>query len=263
MDYDLVIDANSEEYLNRGHIRTFTGETGERDFYIGHHLSEPHVRAVADDVRTLIDNPQTVDPNELLSRAAANMKEFRTYMQKYIKLSTGTFGRVRPYLMSYPDGTRNASGAFMAGVPLAELALRPETTEQGKFLDEAMPYYPRNIQNRIAQWREDSKGGHNLMDALATGRVNLSATGEEAKAALVKLTDEFVGFRMAHHAATRKQIPGAFPPGTAVSRTALRAYGEPDIMGEGVKGTANFDLQALLGGTVNRTIVTLDEAERL
>jgi hypothetical protein len=262
MDYDLVIDANTEEFLKRGHVRTFTGDPHERDFYIGHHLCEPYIRDVAGRLRTLVEDPARPDMAEILEGAASNMATFRSYMQRYISLSRPVFDRMRPYLISYPDGTRNASGAFMPGVPLAELAQRPVTDEQARFLDTATPYYPRWARDTIAGWRQDSAEGQNVMDLIENGKIALD---ERGRVAWTRVCEEFVRFRMAHHAATRKQIPGAFPPDAAVSRAALRTFGEPDITGadheNGVRGTADFDVQRLLGGTVHRSLVVLDHSQ--
>lgn len=264
MDFDLIIDVNSAEYLEHGHMRTFTGDPGERDFYLGHHVSEPHVKAAAYQLRSIIDTPEHVDVNAVLASAADNMQIFRQYMQKYIKLSTAAFGNMRPYLASYPDGTRNASGAFMPGVPLAELALQAPTDEHNKFLDESMPYFPQWSRELIADAREGSARGRNVMDMIASGEITLNQTGENAKTMLRTFVDEFVRFRMAHHAATRKQIPQAFPEGAAVSRAALREFGEPDITSEnGEKGTADFNIQNVLGGAINRLLVTLDTVDQL
>ncbi|MET0779212.1 MAG: hypothetical protein ABWY71_00100 [Candidatus Saccharimonadales bacterium] len=262
MDYDLIIDVNSSEYLEHGHMRTFTGHPGERDFYLGHHLSEPYVKAAAYQLRTVIDTPHQVDVNAVLESAADNMRTFRQFMQKYIKLSTAAFGNMRPYLASYPGGIRNASGAFMPGVPLAELALHAPTDEHGKFLDESAPYFPQWAQTPITDAREASTRGRNIMDMVTSGEISLTDEGNAAHTALREFVDEFVRFRMAHHAATRKQIPGAFPAGAAVSRSALREFGEPDITSvDGVKGTADFNIQNVLGGSINRLLVTLDAVE--
>jgi hypothetical protein len=261
MDYDLIIDVNSDEHRRNGHMRTFTGDPSERDFYLGHHLSEPYAKTAAYELRNLTDAPHHLDARETLASAADNMDTFFRYMQRYISMSRESFGGIRPYLISYPDGTRNASGAFMPSVPLTELALRPPTPEQDKFLDTAMPYYPQWSKDVIANWRERSARGLNVMDLAETGRINIK-DDEIAKHSLMRLIDGFTNFRLAHHAATRKQIPEAFE-GSPVGRKGLKEMGERDIMAEGVKGTADYNLTNLLGGTVSRTMALRDQVEDL
>lgn len=261
MDYHLIIDVNSREHQNAGHMRTFTGDPGERDFYYGHYLSEPLVKDAAYELHNLAESPQHLDTRQTLESAADNMDAFFRYMQQYIRMSRESFGGIRPYLTSYPDGTRNASGAFMPSVQLAELALRPPTPEHEKFLDSAMPYYPAWSRDIIADWRERSARGRNVMDMARSGEIAIG-TDELAKSALGRLIDGFTNFRMAHLAATRKQIPDAFPEGP-VSRRQAREFGEPDIMADGAKGTADYNIPNVLVGSTSRMMALRPQVDEL
>lgn len=260
MDYDLIIDVNSAEYHRTGRMRTFTvGENalGERDFYLGHSESERFVKAAAYQLHSLIEMPETVDVNRTLEAAAANMKTFREYMGYYMRLSRVAFDTMRPYLDSYPDGTRNASGAFMPSVQLAELALHTPTEGQNTYIDESMSYFPAWSRDIVKTFQEQSMRGNNVVTRVVSGDLVLDENGKKA---LDGLVNEFLTFRTTHLAATRKQIPQAFDQEPPTSRRQIREFGEPDIMGEGddrsKKGTAGFNIVNVLGGAAHRLAMT-------
>lgn len=256
MDYELVIDVNSEEYLRRGHMRTFlAGETAlhERDFYFGHYESEPHMKAAAYLLRSTVEHPQRSDTDEVMRAALDNMHNLRQYMAAYARLGKDAMNTFRPYLNTYPDGVRNASGAFMPSVQLAELALHAPSKGHNTYLDECLQYFPRQTRGAIAEWREDSAAGHNVLDLVLSGALRLRP--KEGVVALEGLLDEFLRFRTAHLGITRKHIPEAFEDRDApISRRQLAEFGEPDIMAEGEKGTAGFDIVNVLGGAAYRLV---------
>jgi len=265
MDYALIIDVNSAEFRRTGRMRTFTtGETalGERDFYLGHSESEPFVKDAAYQLRSLVEALDAVDVNRTLEAAAASMVTFRRYMGEYMKLSKDAFATMRPYLASYPDGIRNASGAFMPSVQLAELALHMPTDGQNTYIDECMPYFPAWSRQTIRAFQEQSMRGDNVVTRVTSGDLVLDKGGKEA---LNGLVEAFLTFRTTHLAATRKQIPEAFGQAPPMSRRQIHEFGEPDIMGEGddrsKKGTAGFDIVNILGGAANRLVVTLKALE--
>jgi len=265
MDYELIIDVNSEEYLRSGHMRTFLGGEDalhERDFYLGHHESEPFIKAAAYQLRSAVEYPEHVDAGRTIGAALEGMKTFDAYMGAYTRLSEDVFGTMmRPYLGSYPDGTRNASGAFMASVQLAELMLHAPTEGQTKYIDESMRYFPRWSKEIMKGWHEESARGGNVTDMVLGGELRLSV---DAKTSLIELLNKFLDFRLKHLAVTRKQIPIAFEGrDVPVSRKQLAEFGEPDILAEGAKGTAGFDIIHVLGGAAYRLIANKQQLEEM
>jgi hypothetical protein len=265
MDYELVIDVNCKEYLRNGHMRTFlAGEAAleERDFYFGHYESEPYVKAVAYQLHSAIDHPERVDITGILEAALGNMHKFREYMAAYLRLrKEGVFDVMRPYLASYPDGIRNASGAFMPSVQLAELALHAPSEGQNTYIDESMRYFPRWAREVMTGWQEQSMRGNNIEDLVSSGKLSLD---DEGKPFLTQLIGEFLRFRTTHMAATRRQIPEAFVDrDVPVSRRQLARFGEPDIMADGKKGTAGFDIVNVLGGAAHRLVIAGENVEQM
>lgn len=254
MDYELVIDVNSKEFERTGNMRTFLdGAQGlaERDFYYGHYLSERQIRNTALQLNSIVMNPRSSDDvRASLLDAATSMKEFKDHMLKYAKLSRDAFGSMRPYLASYPDGTRNASGAFMPSVQLAELMLHSPSVEHQSYISESMPYFPLWARDLMAEWSQLSLGGHNITSLIEDGRLNLDTESIQ----LVKsMSDDFYKFRTIHLGITKKQIPEAFEGrNVPTSRKQIAKFGEPDIMADGVPGTAGFDIVNILGGSASR-----------
>lgn len=266
MDYELVIDINSREFENTGKMRTFLdGEQGlaERDFYYGHHLSEQHIKDVAMQLNSLVMNSQ-LDNESILTiftNANASMREFKEHMAKYAKLSREAFGSMRPYLASYPNGKRNASGAFMPSVQLAELMLHTPSQEHQMYIEESMPYFPSWSRDLMAEWRELSLDGANITSLLESGALSLDA---DSMLLFEKMIDDFYRFRAIHMGITKKQIPEAFTNRTVpTGREQIKDFGEPDIMADGVVGTAGFDVVNILGGSASRLASLQDKVEQL
>jgi hypothetical protein len=265
MDYELIIDVNTSEYFRTGVMHKFLkseNSLGERDFYQGHNESEFFVKRVASTLQDVIATPDGPVVDVLLATAAADMKNFRQYMQKYFGLSLEAFGSMRPYLAEYPDGIRNASGAFMPSVQLAELALHKPTDGHQVYLDESMPYFPRWSRPEMADKREKSLAGRNIQDLLESGELELSEAGMKS---LLTVVREFITFRTTHSAVTRPQIPSVFKgrDDDPKNLNALRAFGEPDILADGGKGTAGFDVVNVLGGATHRVVILLDELSEI
>ncbi|MFG3590746.1 hypothetical protein [Streptomyces sp. NPDC047990] len=255
MSYELLIDVNSNEWNRSGNMRVFTeGELGllERDFYLGHHLAEPTVRAAADSILTLIHEPDTVDKTEVLEGAVRHLDDFRLYMAQYNNLPSDAFNSFRRYHMGHPGGPRGASGAFMPSVQLLELALLAPTTEHGVYLDQAMPYFPQWSRSLIAEARESSMRGDNVVQSVLDGRLKLD---HEGTSALLAVIDKFADFRMVHLGVTRKAIPEAFPPGSTVTRRGIaQQAGEADILNEDNLGTSGFSVRNVLTNSVYRLL---------
>jgi hypothetical protein len=255
MDYELIIDVNSAEYHRTGVIRTFLGgemALGERDFYQGHSEAEAFMKEASTQLGALIDNPYLPNKVEILSAAAANVRTLGEYMKKYHDLKNPVFNAMRAYLAPYPDGTRNASGAFMPSIQLTELTLHAPSEQYDRQLDESMPYFPRWARAIIPTLRDDSRNGKNIHDMVKTGKLKLT---EEEQVILDNIVSQFVGFRTAHLAVVRKKIPTPFE-GEAVPKSikAFQKFGEPDIMASGSHGTADFHIINLLAGSVHRLV---------
>lgn len=258
MDYELIIDVNSAEYHRTGTMRTFlTGEDalGERDFYQGHSEAEVFIKEAAAQLGALIDNPELPNKAEILRAAAANVRILDKYMRKYQDnngqgFKNSVFDAMRPYLASYPDGIRNASGAFMPSVQLAELALHAPSEQYDKQLDESMPYFPRWARAIMPQLREDSRSGRNLEDMVKSGELQLT---DEEQQLLGSIVDQFIGFRKSHLSVVRtKNIP---IPDKPASIPGFQAFGEPDVMeAGGAHGTADFNILNLLAGSTHRLV---------
>ena len=256
MDYELVIDVNSAEFERTGRMRTFLGGDdyrAERDFYYGHHLSEKFIKNVAVELRSIVDASDAAGThNASLVSAAESMREFKEHMAKYARLSKDVFGLMRPYLASYPDGTRNASGAFMPSVQLAELMLHHPTAEHLSYIKESLPYFPSWARDYVRNWASDSADGKNLADLIETGSVELN---NEDRVIFNRLIEDFYRFRTTHLGITKKQIPEAFGDrNVPASRKQFSEFGEPDILADGVPGTAGFDIVNILGGSTYRIV---------
>ncbi|MGW4381044.1 hypothetical protein [Kitasatospora sp. NPDC004531] len=255
LSYELLIDVNSEEYARSGDIRVFTpGRLGtlERDFYLGHHRSEPWIRSAAYGLRTLVTAPDAVKPAAVLEDAARCVGEFTARMAGYRRLSGEAFGRFRHFHLGHPGGPRGASGAFMPSVQLLELVLLPPTREYGVYLDQAMSYFPTWSRPVVAQWRGASSLGVNLWQSVRDGRVALDDAGTER---LVRLIDRFVDFRMVHLGITRRMLPEAFEGRGGLTRREIGAQGgERDILHAADPGTSGFSVRNVLTNAVHRLL---------
>ncbi|MFD8594424.1 hypothetical protein ACFV1L_05440 [Kitasatospora sp. NPDC059646] len=255
LSYELLIDVNSEEYGRCGDIRVFTrGRLGvlERDFYVGHHLSEPWARSAAYALRTLVGAPDAVKPAEVLDAAARSVAEFTSHMASYRRLSGEAFGSFRPFHQGHPGGPRGASGAFMPSVQLLELALLPPTAEYGSYLDQAMSYFPSWARPVIARWRAGSTAGANVWQSVRDGRLVLDDAGT---AGLVRLIDRFVDFRMVHLGITRRMLPEAFADRAGLTRREIgEQAGERDILNGEHPGTSGFGVRDVLTNAVHRLL---------
>ncbi|GAA2217290.1 hypothetical protein GCM10010360_35350 [Streptomyces nogalater] len=263
MSYELLIDVNCAEWETTGHIRVFSdGELGrlERDFYLGHHLAEPAVRGAFDRLSSLVLEPDAVDPAAALEEALRGLDDFRRYMAQYGRLPREAFQAFRHYHMGHPGGARGASGAFMPSVQLLELALLAPTASYELYLDQSLPYFPAWSRSLVSEWRERSRGGDNVVQAVLDGRLKLD---RRAAVALLGVIDTFVNFRMVHLGVTRKAIPEAFEPSTRPTRQSILAQGgERDFLG-GVRpgdgrgdepGTSGFSVHNVLTNAVHRLL---------
>ncbi|WP_052707316.1 hypothetical protein [Streptomyces rubellomurinus] len=260
LSYELLIDVNCEEYLRSGDVRVFSAGRDaalERDFYLGHHLSEPWAKSAAYGLRSLVlpeaaTRSAATRPAAVLDDVAECLAEFTRYMARYRRLSQQAFHRFRPYHMGHPGGPRGASGAFMPSVQLLELALLPPSEGYGIFLDQSMSYFPAWSRPVIARWRGDSVRGANVFQRLRDGRLVLDGAGRDR---LVRVIDRFVDFRMAHLGVTRHALPEAFRERTGLTRRDIRAQdGERDILDGRDPGTSGFSVRHVLTNAVYRLL---------
>ncbi|MFE9428330.1 hypothetical protein ACFYNO_35880 [Kitasatospora sp. NPDC006697] len=265
LSYELLIDGNCEEYRRSGDIRVFSaGQDAplERDFYLGHHLSEPWAKSAAYGLRSLVRPatggcPAVERPAAVLDEVAECLTEFTRYMATYRRLSQQAFNRFRPYHMGHPGGPRGASGAFMPSVQLLELALLPPSEGYGVFLDQSMSYFPSWSRPVLARWRSDSSRGANVAQRLRDGRLRLDPAG---RAQLVRVIDKFVDFRMAHLGVTRHALPEAFGDRSGLTRRGIREQGgEHDILDGKDPGTSGFSVRHVLTNAVYRLLALRED----
>ncbi|MEU4586845.1 hypothetical protein AB0F92_33055 [Kitasatospora aureofaciens] len=255
LSYEFLIDVNCEEYRRSGDIRVFSAGRDaalERDFYLGHHLSEPWAKSAAYGLRSLVLPAAAARPAAVLDDVVEHLAEFTRYMARYRKLSQEAFNRFRPYHMGHPGGPRGASGAFMPSVHLLELALLPPSEGYGIFLDQSMSYFPSWSRPVIARWRGDSIRGANVSQRLRDGLLVLDRAGRDR---LVRVIDKFVDFRMAHLGVTRHALPEAFRERTGLTRRDIREQGgEHDILDGRDPGTSGFSVRHVLTNAVYRLL---------
>ncbi|MFE5585471.1 hypothetical protein [Kitasatospora sp. NPDC056531] len=260
LSYEFLIDVNCEEYRRSGDIRVFSAGRDaalERDFYLGHHLSEPWAKSAAYGLRSLVLPAAAARPSAVLDDVVECLAEFTRYMARYRKLSQQAFNRFRPYHMGHPGGPRGASGAFMPSVHLLELALLPPSKGYGIFLDQSMSYFPSWSRPVIARWRGDSIRGANVAQRLRDGRLVLDRAGRDR---LVRVIDKFVDFRMAHLGITRHALPEAFRERTGLTRRDIREQGgEHDILDGRDPGTSGFNVRHVLTNAVYRLLALRDD----
>lgn len=256
LSYELLIDVNCEQYESCGDIRVFSaGElaTYERDFYLGHYLSEPLARTAAENLRAVVEQPGAANSAALLQEAAHCLDEFRLFMAAYSKLPVDAFNEFRRYHAGYPGGPRGASGAFMPSVQLVELALLPPTKLYDVFLDDALEYFPFWSRPVISEWRDSSTCGRNVSQLFNEGLIGLDDT--DMAEALLKVIDKLADFRMVHLGITRKAIPEAFTKSAAPTRRNIMEQGGELPLSDGdVMGTSGFSARNLLTNSVYRLL---------
>jgi len=256
MSYELLIELNATQHEQTGKMRVFAdGNDGlhERDFYLGHYLAEPYARGAAYALRYVAEEIyHRSEVLGVLEGAQGSVEEFKRYMAQYAALPKESFGYFRQFLNSYPDGTRNASGAFMPSAQMMELALLPPSEMYGVYLDESMPYFPGYARPIIDEWRNTSASGMNIEERLED---LLPGVGDVARKILLGVVDEFIHFRMIHLGVTKNYVPDAFSRLDMLTRKQLSDMeGEAQILAPSTKGTAGFDARNVLANSVYRLL---------
>ena len=266
MTYEFIVDVNTEAFIESGgNIRVFSDgpiAQVERDFYIGHHFAEQHMRSCYEALRDILIHPQTPRKAKQLHGMLRELQEFTHYMAAYSRLPHQEYAYFRRFLHPYPDKTKNASGAFMPAPQLFELLLQPSGFAQQTYITNNLHYFSRWAQPLLKQAvtnKADSPTVAGIM--LADKRWKL--TGEE-KDALAAVIEQFIEFKLTHIKVAASKIPEAFPKSPTTAREDLRdfhPFKNATRDGAGLKqGTGGFAPQDFLGDGIRRL---LDLQQRL
>ncbi len=257
MTFEKVVSVNSE--LPFEQMRAFTeGEVGrtERMFYYGHELMNTILQQTTDTTANVIESlPNFGMQSEAevsLQKAGLDMNKFSEFMTAFMKMPTEHFAIFRQYLAQYPDGTRNASAAFI-GMPRLNLRLMGSVPFYEEFLDIGMRYFPILEQPDIQQARTAVHRGDYLIGLCE----KLDNSDRQKLAELLKqIIEPLHQFRLTHFAAVLKYLPPqAVPEGGKDLKAQLRQPYEsisednPNI----AKGTGGF-----LPGPLLRNMLRLD-----
>lgn len=269
MTFEKVVSINSR--LPFSQMRAFTdGNVGdtERQFYYGHDLMDRKIQDTTDNAALSIDalrtkgNGRIGEVVDLLSRGASNMEEFAKYMKSFMRMPREHFEEFRPYLSQYPDGTRNASGAFI-GMPRLDIRLVGLSPRYEQFLDEGMRYFPIHEQADIQEARGLARHG----DYLVAQCERLE--GEERKSvarSLASVIEPIKDFRLRHLAAVNRFVSQALPEGMRNLKEELARTEEEPILDNDpnlTKGTAGFLPGPLLRNTLRLDLRALEKLNAL
>lgn len=265
MTYELVVDVNTTAFVRTGgHIRVFcTGDVAsiERDFYIGHYFAEQHIRSAYETLAAILCEPEQSHKAERLEAVLAGLKQFTSYMAAYARLPHDEYGRFRRFLAAYPDGVKNASGAFMPTPQLFELLLTKPDFARIAFLTDNERYFSQAANKAFRVAQKQSEAGRNVEDMVASRELLLPP--REA-ALLGNIVEQFVQFKLTHIKVVTTKIPHAFPDKPITDRNALRnfrPFQNASRAGTGKQvGTGGFVPQDYLGDGIRRL---LDLQQRL
>lgn len=270
MTFEKIVIVNSK--LPFGQMRTFTdGEQRdtERRFYYGHDLIDTLLQDTTDVAVQSIDILRTREKHgvaeaaELLARGASNTRGFAEFMRNFLRMPREHFSTFRQYLSQYPDGNRNASGAFI-GMPRLQIRLAGLTPRYEEFLDEGMRYFPIHEQSDIQQARVMAQQGCYLVaqcERLQPGEPQLTIANT-----LKSVIEPIRDFRLSHLAAVVKYVPEAMPEGVKDLKTQLAQTGEEPIFDESsivARGTAGFIPGPLLRNVLRMDIRALERLDAI
>jgi len=264
MTFEKIVGINSK--LPYKQMRTFTGgavgET-ERMFYYGHELMDIKLQDtihVASQSVEVIKRQREIGVDEavgLLVKGARNMNEFADFMKAFMGMPREHFGLFRQYLSQYPDGTRNASGAFI-GMPRLNIRLVGLSPKYEQFLDEGMRYFKINEQSDIQHAREVAQQG----DYLVAQCERLQGNPQQNLArSLIQVIEPIRDFRLSHLAAVQYHVPQALPEGLRNLKTELAQTEEEPILDDesnATKGTGGFLPGPLLRNTLRMDLRALE-----
>lgn len=252
MTFEKIVGINSK--LPFQQMRTFTnGKVGktERKFYYRHDLMDTILKDTTGVVSNAIDvltdsGKQGVSQTETsLVRAADNMNEFSRFMTEFMQMPRTHFTVFRQYLSQYPDGTRNASGAFI-GMPRLNLRLMGSVPFYEDFLNEGMQYFPVSELPDIKQAHIVAQQGNYLV---AICEKLGGYEGKSLAGLLIQLIKPLHQFRLTHYTAVLKYLPPqAIPEGGKKLKAQLEKPYESILEDQPgvIKGTGGFSSGPLL-----------------
>lgn len=256
MTFQKIVTINSR--LPYEQMRTFTdGEVGEteRMFYYGHELMDVRLRettrAATDAVAVLTANGKEQDVEISLMREVDNMNIFADYMNGFFRMPREHFSAFREYLKQYPDGTRNASGAFI-GMPRLNLRLMGSAPFYEQFLEQGRQYFSIAELPDIDQARIVAQQDNHLI-ALCE---RLQGDDQRRLAGILKqLIEPLHQFRILHLKAVLKYVRGSIPEGDEDLETKLTEPYESILEDQSdvVRGTGGF-----IPGPLLRNMLRLD-----
>jgi len=264
MTFEKIVSVNSK--LPFSQMRAFTsgavGET-EKRFYYAHELMDIKLQETIAIATQSVDalrskGQQGVDEVVVsLEKGAGNMKEFADFMKGFMKMPREHFSIFRQYLSQYPDGTRNASGAFI-GMPRLNIRLVGLSPRYEEFLDEGIRYFPVSEQPDIHYARGQAQQG----DYLVAQCERLQGEPQQKLAkALIQIIEPIRDFRLGHLAAVVRYIPQAMPEGVKDLKIQLAQTEEEPIIDDKsavTKGTAGFLPGPLLRNTLRLDLKALE-----
>ncbi|HET8669726.1 MAG TPA: hypothetical protein VFM05_03595, partial [Candidatus Saccharimonadales bacterium] len=163
MTYELIVDVNTEAFLRtNGQIRIFSyGDIGliERDFYIGHHFAEKHIKDAYEMLREVVQEPGLPNKTERLQAVLTGLQEFTKYMAIFAHLKPDAYAYFRRFLVPYPDKVKNGSGAFMPSPQLFEMLLHKPGYAQTQHVTTNEQYFSQWAQPLLHSQREAAEGG--------------------------------------------------------------------------------------------------------
>jgi hypothetical protein len=183
-------------------------------------------------------------------------------MKAYMKMPRELFSVFRQYLTQYPDGNRNASGAFI-GMPRLQLRLSGSTPTYEEFLRLGMEYFSigeqedidialdlANQGNYLVSLCEQLKDEHQLQLAYSIRRI------------IIPIRD----FRLSHLAAVHFHVPQALPEGLKHLKSQIQDTEEESIIDDqsnSLKGTAGFLPGPLLRNTLRMDLRAIDRLDTI
>lgn len=255
MTFQKIVTINSS--LPYEAMRTFTdgdARNTERDFYYGHALMNAPLEVATlqtQHVQGLLRNGDIDEADRVLQEIDLRMQEFATAMSSYNRhMDPAHFAIFREYINQYPDGTRNASGAFI-GMPRLQLRLTGTSASYDTFLAESMRYFSPDDQADIALAQAEIEQGSlvDLCEQLPTNHRGIVAKR------LYEILRQLDLFRRRHYVAVMRFVPEAIGTEQTRLHEQLQQPDEP-ILGEGVVGTGGF-----LPGPLMRNIMRLNLRE--
>jgi hypothetical protein len=259
MTYELLVDVNTEAFIQTGgHIRTFSeGDVAviERDFYIGHHFAEKHIKSAYETLRSILKEPGQPYKEERLAGVAVGLRRFTEYMSAYSRLPHEEYAYFRRFIAPYPDKVKNASGAFMPSPQLFEMLLHKPGYAQLAFLTDNERYFSQSANKDFRMAQNQAAAGDTVEDMIINGRLSLT----KAEATMFRaIVEQFIQFKLTHIKVASSKIPEAFPKRPLLERQELQNFkpfhgANSDGVGK-QEGSGGFRPQDFLGDGVRRLL---------